>query len=98
MDSQEQLPLSRQELNQLLLSLEQLKQNEVFNGFLLESKDIYERGLTTVLESAPKDLAQFVARERMIGALAETKKFLDLISVTEVDLNQKLNEHNAKRN
>jgi len=33
----------------------------------------------------------------MIGALAETKKFLDLISSTEVDLNQKLNEHNAKR-
>jgi hypothetical protein len=98
MDSQEPSPLSRQELNQLLLSLEQLKANEVFNGFIIENRVVYEKGLATILQDAPKDFAQFAIRERMIGALAETKKFLDLVSSTEADLNQKLNEHNAKRN
>ena len=97
MDNPEPSPLSRQELNQLLLSLEQLKTNEVFNGFIIENQAAYERGLATVLEASPHDLAQFVARERLIGSLAETKKFLDLVSSTEADLNQKLNEHNAKR-
>ena len=87
--------LSRQELNQLLLSLEQLKQNEVFNGFLLEAQALYDASIATILDSAPQDLAQFVIRERMIGGVKELKRILGLASSTETDLNQKLNEHNA---
>jgi len=79
----------------LLLSLEQLKQNEVFNGFLLEAQALYDASITTILDSAPQDLAQFVIRERMIGGVKELKRILGLASSTETDLNQKLNEHNA---
>ena len=87
--------LSRQELNHLLLCLEQLRNNDLFQAFLTESQTAYDAGMATVLKSCPSDLGQFVVRERLIGGLAETKRFLDLLSETEADLNQKLNEQHA---
>lgn len=82
----------------MLNSLEQLKENEAFQVFIAESKLAYDKAVETSLNACPHDLASFVARERMLGAAAETKRFLGLISSMEEDLNHKLTEHNAKRN
>jgi hypothetical protein len=86
--------LSRQEINQLLLSLQQLENNEAFEAFKAEAQNLYDRAIETVLQTTPFDIQTFLTRERMIGAAQQLRQILDQPATMQEDLNQQLNQHN----
>lgn len=85
--------LSRQEAEQLLLSLQQLKKNEAFEVQRTEAKELYEGAINSILRDVPVDIKTLLIRERLIGAAQELKRFLDEPSDMEERLNQQINQH-----
>ena len=91
------LQLSRQEADQLLLSLQLLEKNDAFNTFRQEAQELYERSINSILQDTPVDIRTFLVRERLIGAAQELKRFLDQPQTMADDLTQQITQHdNAK--
>lgn len=86
--------MSRQEADQLLLSLEQLEQNEAYELQVQIAKDLYDKALSSVLNDVPVDIKTFLVRERLIGAASELKRFLDQPATMRDDLNQQIENQN----
>ena len=88
--------LSRQEAESLLLSLQQLENNEVFKIFRAIAQNLYDAGVNSLIQSAPDSIASFARREQALGGLQELKRFLDQPATMREDLNQQIeNKHNA---
>jgi hypothetical protein len=86
--------LSRQEADQLLLSLQLLEKNEAFLVFRQEAQELYDRSINSILQDTPVDIRTFFIRERLIGATQELKRFLDQPTTMADDLNQQITQHN----
>ena len=61
------------------------------------AQDLYDKGLNTLLHSAPDTIAAFSRREQALGGLQELKRFLDQPKTMADDLNQQITQYdNAK--
>lgn len=78
----------------MLLSLQQLENNEAYEAFQKEAQDLYDRAIETVLQTTPFDIQTFLTRERMIGAAQQLRQILDQPATMQEDLNQQLDQHN----
>lgn len=89
--------LSRQEADQLLLSLQQLEQNEAFQIMRTVAEDLYKSGLATIAQTVPSSIKDFIFREQAIGGTQELKRFLDQPATMRDDLNQQIENQQNER-
>lgn len=80
------------------MSLQQLKENEVFKVQRDTAQELYDKALSSVLNDVPGTIQQFLVRERLIGAAQELKRFLDQPTEMEGDLNQQIENQQNERN
>jgi hypothetical protein len=89
--------LSRQEADSLLLSLQQLEENEAFQIMRSIAEELYKSGLASIAQTVPGSIKDFVFREQAIGGTQELKRFLDQPATMREDLNQQIeNQHNER--
>jgi hypothetical protein len=89
--------LSRQEADSLLLSLQQLEENEAFQIMRSIAEELYKAGLSSIAQTVPGSIKDFIFREQAIGGTQELKRFLDQPATMREDLNQQIeNQHNER--
>lgn len=64
------------ELEKLLSDIEAFESNQVYVLLMDEYKRSKEMLVDTVIDTTPKDIADFVAREQSMGALKSYREFL----------------------